>query len=101
MKKEEFGLAAYREKFFQNSPIGGGLVLMAHDNVVRICFTSACYSGQNERPFSDYTNIIQFQPKIVFRNLHQWTGFYVITVSVMNERVNHRVTGIYQNLLKA
>ena len=44
--------------------------MMAHDNVVRICFTSACYSGQNERPFSDYTNIIQFQPKIVFRNLH-------------------------------
>ena len=55
----------FKKKVVKDTPIGRGLTKMGEKDLetLRICFNSAYYLLKQERPFSDYPNLITLQHK--------------------------------------
>ena len=64
-EKRQQGAVGFDEKVVKNTPIGRGLTKMEEKDLetLRICFNSAYYLVKQERPFSDYANLITLQHK--------------------------------------
>ena len=64
-QKRQLGAVGCKEKVVKDTPIGRGLTKMGEKDLetLRICFNSAYYLLKQERPFSDYPNLITLQHK--------------------------------------
>ena len=64
-QKRQLGAMGFKEKVVNDTPIGRGLTKMGQKDLetLRICFNSAYYLVKQERPFSDYANLITLQHK--------------------------------------
>ena len=62
-EKRQLGVVGFSEKVVKNTPIGRGLTKMEEKDLetLRICFNLAYYLVKQERPFSDYANLITLQ----------------------------------------
>lgn len=72
--RETLGGAAFNEKVVKETPIGKGLSKMAKKDLetLRICFNSVYYLVKQERPFSDYPNLISLQHKNGVKNFKSY-----------------------------
>ena len=64
-QKKQLGAVGCKEKVVKDTPIGRGLTKKGEKDLetLRICFNSAYYLLKQERPFSDYPNLITLQHK--------------------------------------
>ena len=64
-EKRQLGAVGFNEKVVKDTPIGRGLMKIGEKELetLRICFNSAYYLIKQERPFSDYANLITLQHK--------------------------------------
>lgn len=63
--KKRLGASKYNEKIVESSPIGQGLAKMAETDkeTMRVCFNTVYYLAKQERPFSDYPELLSLQQK--------------------------------------
>ena len=59
-QKRQLGAVGFKEKVVKDTQIGRGLTKTREKDLetLRICFNSAYYLVKQERPFSDYPNLI-------------------------------------------
>ena len=59
-QKRQLSAVGFKEKVVKDTPIGRGLTKTREKDLetLRICFNSAYYLVKQERPFSDYPNLI-------------------------------------------
>ena len=64
-EKRQLGAVGFNEKVVKDTPIGRGLMKIGEKELetLRICFNSPYYLIKQERPFSDYANLITLQHK--------------------------------------
>ena len=63
--KAKLGATSYNEQVLNQTPIGQGLMKMAdkEKEVLMVCFNTAYYLVKQERPFSDYKDLLNLQFK--------------------------------------
>ena len=76
LKKEKMGSSAFAQQVAQSSAIGRGLVKMAtrDKEVLENRFNTAYYLAKKERPYSDFTELLELQeknPDVKFRGSYR------------------------------
>ena len=63
--KSKSGATTYMESVIRNTPIGRAIKIMCNENrnICSVLSSSAYYLAKQERPFSDFSNLLKLQEK--------------------------------------